>query len=323
MPTNGIISLTVNDPRLTYPKKKVKKENSVEMDVEKNESQVVDWNVSSSIIWEMDKLKEIESSKLSEAVLNERRSKNLIPGTPLKPESQDARIPILILERSQKIPMKIGSEKSTSTVSKGLDVIVHRAWAREFWRALVYGGGKAGGLKERRSSYFESGIPAFPYDYPETKAYHDWASMIEIEEQEAYNRRPSNKKINFQKIGIKSPFKIPFDDLTNYSRLIVLEQSEILKELSKFIQLDDFHILENPCGKFLEHISCIFPTLSKYISNDDLDSYMVRVRLLTLGKGAPQERAIIYDATEEKYQFWTERTDIEMLSDESNHPLLV
>ena len=50
---------------------------------------------------------------------------------------------------------------------------------------------------------------------------------------------------------------------------------------------------------------------------------MVRVRLLTLGKGAPQERAIIYDATEEKYQFWTERTGIDMLSDESNHPLLV
>jgi ribonuclease P/MRP protein subunit POP1 len=199
---------------------------------------------------------------------------------------------------------------------------MHRAWARECWRAFIYAGAKAGGLKERKSSYFEAGIPSFPYDYPETKAYQEIASIIEIEEREAYGRRPKNKKLNFEKVGIKSPFNIPFDFLTNGMPVIMLDQPLILEELNKFIYMDSFKLLENPCASFFERISQNFPEISKYLKVEDLDSYLVRVRLLTLGKGSPQDRAIIYESAQDKYLFWTEKTDDEP-SDEPNHPLLV
>lgn len=312
----------VYDPRLTYPKKRIKSRTCAVVSTEKIGLEDFDGNATSFMIWDLDKLKEIENSKISEAVLNERRSKNLIPGSPLTPELSDARIPVLILERSQSIPSKIGSEKSSNTVSSGLDIIVHRAWAREFWRAFIYGGGKAEGLKERRSSYFEAGIPCFPYDYPETKAYHELASMIENEEQESYNRRPLNKRMNFEKAGIKSPFRIPFDDLTNGLPLIVLDQPSILKELDNFIQIDSFCFLENPCDSFIEYIARIHPIMAKYITEKTSDACMVRVRLLTLGKGSPQDRAIIYHSTEDMYRFWTETPEKD-IPNESNHPLLV
>jgi ribonuclease P/MRP protein subunit POP1 len=309
--------LTIYDPRLTFPKKRLNKNI-----LEESSDESTIFNYSSSNIWNLDKLLEIKNSKLSERVLNERKAKNLIPGTPLTPENQDSRLPILILGRSGAIDSKIGSGKSCDTLSSGLDVIMHRAWARECWRAFIYAGAKAGGLKERKSSYFEDAIPSFPYDYPETKAYQEIASMIEIEEREAYGRRPKNKKLNFEKVGIKSPFSIPFDFLTNGMPVIMLDQPLILEELNTFIHMDSFMLLESPCASFFERISQTFPAISKYLKLDDLDSYMVRIRLLTLRKGSPQDRAIIYESAQDRYKFWTEKTDDEH-SDESNHPLLV
>ena len=308
--------MTIHDPRLTYPKKKL---DPILGDLS---SEKTIFNCSSSVIWDLDKLQEIENSKLAEAVLNERRSKNLIPGSPLIPEERDSRLPILILGRSGTIESKIGSEKCCDTVSSGLDVIMHRAWARECWRAFIYAGAKPGGLKERKWSYFEAGIPSFPYDYPETRAYQEIASMVEIDEREAYGRRPKNKKLNFDKVGIKSPFRIPFDSLTNNMPVIMLDQPRIMEELNHFIHTDSFMLLENPCVSFFERISQTFPAMAKYLKIKDLDSYMVRVRLLTLRKGSPQDRAIIYEASLENYHFWTEKHDDEQ-SVESNHPLLV
>ena len=224
-----VLGLTIHDPRLTFPKR---------MEARKDRGPLffdtsAPWPKSAAIsdIWKMEQHAEWENKKITEKTILKRKSKNLLPGMPLQPDESDSRIPLLLVQRGN---TSLGSSKSfeSQELSSGWDIILPKAWSRELWRALVFAGARVTGLRERRSSSYESGLPAFPYDYPETESYQNWDKEESQKRSKVYDRKPSQCKLNYKKIGIDSPFRSPFEELVA-SEPCVLRGHKILKILKE------------------------------------------------------------------------------------------
>ena len=109
----------------------------------------------------------------------------------------------------------------------GWDIILKSGENNWLWRSLVYGGAKAIGLKEYSSIHFEQGRQFYPNDYPTTEAYKAM-SLIEAQERlNVYFRRPSSKRMNFERIGSPYPFFSNWSNdglnLANYGELIPIQ----------------------------------------------------------------------------------------------------
>lgn len=82
-----------------------------------------------------------------------------------------------------------------------------------FLSSLIYTGTRVGGLRERRTQYFESGMPAFPEDYPVTTPYQTYMSTRAKQERERWERTPPAKRCNFEKLGTKNPWSPDWEEL--------------------------------------------------------------------------------------------------------------
>ena len=74
----------------------------------------------------------LRSSQVSEADLNKRRQENLIPGEPLIPIAQDARIPLVLLKHNE-MPQ--------------CSLLLPAGWGMAFWKQFIFAGARAGGRK--------------------------------------------------------------------------------------------------------------------------------------------------------------------------------
>jgi ribonuclease P/MRP protein subunit POP1 len=88
----------------------------------------------------------------------------------------------------------------------GWDVILKTGNNNWLWRNLVYAGAKALGLSEYSSIFFEQGKLFYPDDYPTTKAYNQMALDRAKEKITEYFKKPSSKRMNYEKIGSPFPF---------------------------------------------------------------------------------------------------------------------
>eukprot|EP01084_Bolivina_argentea_P281859 482353_1 len=57
-----------------------------------------------------------------------------------------------------------------NTIGGGWDVILPKGWARPFWGALVFAGGRASALNDIERLHLELEEPSFPQDFPNTPA---------------------------------------------------------------------------------------------------------------------------------------------------------
>lgn len=73
--------------------------------------------------------------------------------------------------------------------------------------SLIHTGTRVGGLRERAHQAFESGLPAFPADYPGTAVGDDEAERRAKEEQEKWKKKPQAKRASWEKLGTRSPWK--------------------------------------------------------------------------------------------------------------------
>jgi hypothetical protein len=95
-------------------------------------------------------------SKMSElehdSVVNKRRAATL-----LKQEAPPANAPnpsVLVIARH--------GDNGSGGLGAGWDVIIPKGWSRVFWRAFVFAGARAIGMRERNRNIAESGAPVFP-----------------------------------------------------------------------------------------------------------------------------------------------------------------
>lgn len=97
LPRGMIVGFKVDDPRLNFPPKDAKcKPNTSGLGSVVFPSSTL----ASSEIWDESIRDALAKPRYKKKELDERRSKNIIPGTPLNPLRQDDRIPVLLIQRT-------------------------------------------------------------------------------------------------------------------------------------------------------------------------------------------------------------------------------
>ena len=125
----------------------------------------------------------------------------MIPGTPLNPERQDDRIPVLLIQRSLEAP-----ESNTQGIH-GWTLIIPSGWAMAFFNSLIFTGTRVGGQRERQTHAFEAGTSYFPRDLPTSTGYDAYATARAKEEKARWDRKPPAKRPNYEKLGTISPWR--------------------------------------------------------------------------------------------------------------------
>lgn len=140
---------------------------------------------------------------------------NLVPGTALQPTQKDNRIPVLLIQRSVESasPLTPSSPQHTgdSAALHGWTLIIPQGWAMPFLPSLIHTGTRVGGQRERQTQTYEGGCAFFPRDYPCTDAYEEYADKRETEEEERWERKPPAKRVNYAKIGTRSPWRADWE----------------------------------------------------------------------------------------------------------------
>jgi len=163
-------------------------------------------------LWESWVRSNVKAGKMADSELNARRSKHLIPGTPLELGDLESKVPVLLIQR----PGADGSHGCTQGYSGGWDVLLPAGWAMAFWVACVYRGARVGGLREAASTNVLANKLTFPGDFPDTAAGKAELTSELDEMRTKYMRRPPAKRPNYIKFGIASPFHYKGNNLAKF-----------------------------------------------------------------------------------------------------------
>ena len=110
-------------------------------------------------------------------------------------------------QRDEIILMLVYS-KSKNGFGDSIQIFIESGYSLGLLRRFSYAGTKIIGLDEYKLLHIEREQLIYPFDYPQTKAYHKIAnengkqSLIEL-----YWRKPPSKRMNFAKINSPFPFK--------------------------------------------------------------------------------------------------------------------
>ncbi|XP_070691359.1 ribonucleases P/MRP protein subunit POP1 [Pempheris klunzingeri] len=228
LPAGTVLGLTVDDPRLTLPTKKVKAlpcvKQAQEVDEEKRKELIlrgVSEQCCQSSLWEKSVRDNVTDNKISEQELNRMRSEVLVPGSRLSPTPLQGRVPILLVHQPGK---QVGHEMSSW--GAGWDLLLPKGWGMAFWVPLVYRGVRIGGLDMSLKHFQNKGAPHFPHDYPDCPAGVRFQEEQEAELLDKFKRRPPAKRTNYIKHGCLAPFCCPWQQLAEEWELISGEGGE-------------------------------------------------------------------------------------------------
>lgn len=118
-----------------------------------------------------------------------------LPSTRLRPLAQDARIPVLLIQRT------LTSASSPSTSQHGFLLLLPSGWSQPFLNSLVFTGTRVGGIRERQSQGFESGEGSFPEDWAGTRASRRWWDEREDGLRVRWQKKPPGKRANWGSLG--------------------------------------------------------------------------------------------------------------------------
>nr|XP_046254702.1 ribonucleases P/MRP protein subunit POP1 [Scatophagus argus]XP_046254703.1 ribonucleases P/MRP protein subunit POP1 [Scatophagus argus] len=228
LPSGTVLGLTVDDPRLTLPTKKVKALPCVKQAQEVNEGKRRELMLRGvtelccqSYLWEQSVRDNVTDNKISEQELNRMRSEVLVPGSRLSPTPLQGRVPILLVHQPGK---QVGHEMSSW--GAGWDLLLPKGWGMAFWVPLVYRGVRIGGLNMSLKHSQNKGAPHFPHDYPDCPAGVRFQEEQEAELLDKFKRRPPTKRTNYIKHGYLAPFRCPWQQLAEEWELISGEVGE-------------------------------------------------------------------------------------------------
>uniref|UniRef100_A0A3B4F799 POP1 homolog, ribonuclease P/MRP subunit n=1 Tax=Pundamilia nyererei TaxID=303518 RepID=A0A3B4F799_9CICH len=221
LPSGTVLGLTVDDPRLTLPRKRVKALPCVKQAQEKRRKLMLEGvpePCCQSFIWEQSVRDNVTDNKISEQELNRMRSEVLVPGSRLSPTPLQGRVPILLVEQPGK---QVGHEMSSW--GAGWDLLLPKGWGMAFWIPLVYRGVRIGGLNMSLKHSQNKAAPHFPRDYPDCPAGMRFQEEQEAELLNKFKRHPPAKRTNYIKHGCVAPFRCPWQQLAEEWEIIVQE----------------------------------------------------------------------------------------------------
>ncbi|EKM51892.1 uncharacterized protein PHACADRAFT_127885 [Phanerochaete carnosa HHB-10118-sp] len=211
VPRNTVIGFKVYDPRLSFPPKNAKVNIAKEALPSMSPAATAFFptpTLAQSEIWAEDIRRPLRKPKFKKKDIDKRRSKNLVPGKHLQALAEDARIPVLLIQRSVEASSSVASSSNTHTPAvHGWTLVIPQGWAMPFFSSLIFTGTRVGGQHERQTQAFESGTAHFPHDYPCTESYEEYSDARAFEEQDAWGRKPPAKRPNYKRLGTRSPWK--------------------------------------------------------------------------------------------------------------------
>ncbi|XP_041843541.1 ribonucleases P/MRP protein subunit POP1 isoform X2 [Melanotaenia boesemani] len=226
LPPGTVLGLTVDDPRLTLPSKKVKAlpcVNQAQEDEKWRQLMLrgVPEHCCQSFLWDQSVRDNVTNNKISEQELNRMRSEVLVPGSRLSPTPPQGRIPILLVHHPGK---QVGTEMSTW--GAGWDLLLPKGWGMAFWVPLVYRGVRVAGLHMSLKHSQNKAAPHFPHDYPDCPAGIRFQEEQETELLDKFKRRPPAKRTNYIKHGCLAPFRCPWQQLAEEWEVLTREGGE-------------------------------------------------------------------------------------------------
>ena len=148
---------------------------------------------------------------------------------PVQSLFDDLTTPLHCLLVQRPSPSPSTSQQHARGLFSGWDVIVPAGYGMPVWRALVYAGARVEGLEERRRRLSEAGAACFPVDYCDCAAGWMWERWVGEAEKAAWLRHPPNKRVNWQRTGVASPYQPNWAGLIGKERAVgvaVMEEGE-------------------------------------------------------------------------------------------------
>ncbi|MPC47197.1 Ribonucleases P/MRP protein subunit POP1 [Portunus trituberculatus] len=226
-PGKVVLPLTVRDPRVMLPTKKVP---IVDEDSDRvKPASPEEWPVESAM-YSSDLRDQITLSKESDAALNQRRSQFLVPGSQLPETPQEARLPLLLLSRP---PTSAG-------LGSGWDVVTPAGWGMSVFLPLVFSGGVVNGQHEAENLHLEALTSLPPHLLPDTPAGDLHCTWLAAERHQEFFKRPPASRHNYIKLGVQFPFTQPWRKLLQEWQpgildFFVLREERLLQCLSQLI----------------------------------------------------------------------------------------
>ncbi|CAH9133790.1 unnamed protein product [Cuscuta epithymum] len=124
-----------------------------------------------------------------------------------------------IIQRPRSCPILLIKNYSQISSSKRWSIILPLSWVKVIWISLISNGAHAMGLAEKHWVACESGLPCFPYDFPDCKSYSWFMEMEEIAANEKAERIPPPLR----------PFRVPIQPPWNSVHLSIEKRSSSME----------------------------------------------------------------------------------------------
>ncbi|CAO1365623.1 unnamed protein product [Diamesa tonsa] len=231
LPPYMVLGLNISDPRTNRPEKRTKA--IISNKFFKDERNFNSMNsildipncASFSGIWKKNLRDKLTSTAMTTDELCKLRNKcSLVPGQSSAFEKNIQPIPILLIQR----PGSQIADFKRLGFGSGWDVIIPAGYGMYVWLNCIMSGAKSGGWREINTIANESGKEVFLPDTVSGIKENDRNRDIN---KDKYFKRPPNKRTNYKKLGITSPFSCPL--------------SQLVQEWSKQKNTDEFYILRN------------------------------------------------------------------------------
>ncbi|XP_076662213.1 POP1 ribonuclease P/MRP subunit isoform X2 [Halictus rubicundus] len=283
LPPNIVLGFTVLDPRFYLPEKRTKPRSNVTKMMEL--MPVPPTNANSTPLWDEEIRRKVTNTCVTIGTINKLRSKCLVPGVSNdKHFNEDimAKIPILLIQKPG-----VGN----TGLSSAIDIVLPAGWAMPFWLACIFRCVRVGALRESRSIAFEyQNVKSPDTNDPDTPAYAREASSTKKELIEKYLRYPPNRRVNFAKFRIVTPFccewRILMKEWTSVEDFFVLRNRKLLQLLQ-----DNLAAEEN--NRSRPNKSQRTKSSSDFENSFDNRNCLIRVKVSLLKKGCPKRFAII------------------------------
>jgi len=99
------------------------------------------------------------------------------------------------------------------------------SWGSTFWKRAIRSGARPIGRRERCDMRLEHLSPRYPEDFPGTSGYAVYSRIMAEELRKKWTGRPSQKRMNFAKLGVSSPFQPDWCTLYMSSNGVYMEMS--------------------------------------------------------------------------------------------------
>ncbi|XP_015596300.1 ribonucleases P/MRP protein subunit POP1 [Cephus cinctus] len=292
LPPNIVIALTVLDPRFFMPQTRTRSERNNKVS---DRIPMPPTLANRSPIWESDVRKFVETNLKSTTQINKLRSKNLVPGVSNDDNYNEniiSKIPILLLQRPGCF-----TDKKCLGFTSAIDIIIPAGWAMPFWLSFILRCARPGGLKESKSIILENlDLNSPNFNSPDTSAYVREALNTKLEMMERYFRYPPNRRVNFVKLGISSPFycewKILMREWTDMDDFYVLRNKNLLSHLETSISNRKSMLGKNKNRKGRKfNVQSTITPLDKTLFPDD--NCLIPVKISIEKRGCPKNFSVI------------------------------